>query len=390
VANLALRAQTVVFAGAAFRRQGTPKNLQCALSGSDFQVVRRSRSLCPPSGARVVLAPGRLHRTGGALLCAAILLSALAACRGQEAPPAAAHPVATVTGERIELGEFEKRLAEEAALAKGEAPLKAAQYARLKEEVLGRLVEERIMFQRARELLITVGEAELDARIEEIRKDYANGSFNTLFGNDAISYPAWKEALRRRMLLEKVVALDVNAKVQVTEAEAEIYYKANRKLYAADRRVRAAQIVVRDRDRAEAILKRLKAGEEFDKVAREVSIGPEAARGGDLGFFEQGVMPEAIDRMVFSLPVGKVSGVVQSPYGFHIFKVLGRQEGGGRRFAEATERVIADLRKLKEAAAYERWLDGLKERASIVIHRPLPDGSVPAGTGGAAPGNGRH
>ena len=101
--------------------------------------------------------------------------------------------------------------------------------------------------------------------------------------------------------------------------------------------MRAAQIVVRDRDLVAGILKRLKAGEDFDKVAREVSIGPEAARGGDLGFFERGMMPEAIDRVVFSLPVGKISGVVQSPYGFHIFKVLDRQEGGGRKFAEVKE-----------------------------------------------------
>jgi parvulin-like peptidyl-prolyl isomerase len=315
-----------------------------------------------------------------ALIATLLLLAALTACRGQEPSPAAVaeHPVATVNGERIEIRDFVKKLAEEAALAKGDAPLKAEQYARLKEEVLGRLVDERLMLQRARELLLAVGGAEIEARIEEIRKDYANGSFDTLFGNDAINYAAWKEALRKRMLIEKLIALDVNAKIQVTDAEAEIYYKTNRKVYAADRRVRAAQIVVRDRDRAEAILKRLKAGEDFDKVAREASIGPEAARGGDLGFFERGVMPEAIDRVVFSLPVGKLSGVVQSPYGFHIFKVLGREEGGSRKFAEARERVIADVRKIKEAEAYERWLEGLKERASIVVNRPLPGGPAPA------------
>ena len=333
----------------------------------------------------------RLRGRLSGLLLSAVLLLALMACKGQEAPPAvAANPVATVNGERIELREFEKKLAEEAALAKGETPLKAEQYARLKEEVLGRLVEERIMLQRARELLITVGEAELDARVEEIRKDYADGSFNALFSNDTMSFSTWKKALLKRMLLEKVVAVDVNAQVRVTEAEAESYYKANRKHYTAERRVRATQIVVRDRDRAEAILKRLKAGAEFDKVAREVSIGPEAANGGDLGFFEQGVMPEAIDRLVFSVPVGKLSGVVQSPYGFHIFKVLGREEGGGRKFAEARERVIADLRRLREAEAYERWLEGLKERASIVVNRPLPEGPAPAETTVLAPSGGKH
>ena len=334
------------------------------------------------SGASV---PAGCSHPRGLLLLAVLLLTLMACRGGQEAPPAAVHPVATVNGERIELKEFEMKLAEEAALAKGEEPLKAEQYARLKEEALSRLIEERVMLQRARALLITVGEAELDARIEEIRKDYADGSFDALFSSDTMSFSTWKKALLKRMLLEKVVAADVNVKVQVTETEAEGYYQANRKRYAADRRVRAVQIVVRDRDRAEAILKRLKAGEEFDKVAREVSIGPEAEKGGDLGFFEQGVMPEAIDRLVFSLPVGKLSGVVQSPYGFHIFKVLGREEGGGRKFAEAKERVISDLRKIKEAEAYERWLEGLKERASVVVNRPLPDGPVPAGT--EAPGN---
>ena len=68
------------------------------------------------------------------------------------------------------------------------------------------------MLQRARELSLTVGEAELEARIEEIRKDYSDGSFNALFGNGGINYPAWKEALRKRMLLEKVIAAGCECK----------------------------------------------------------------------------------------------------------------------------------------------------------------------------------
>ncbi|MHB8907773.1 MAG: peptidylprolyl isomerase [Syntrophales bacterium] len=331
----------------------------------------------------------------GRLLLYALLLLALVSCRGQEPPPPPEQPVATVNGERIDRPEFLRQLTEEAALVKGEQPLKAEQYARLKEEALGHLIEARLILQRARELLLTIGPDELEARIAEIKKDYADDSFNALFGNRGISYAAWKEALRKRMLFEKVITLDVNKKVQVTDDEVEIHYKANRRLYASERRIRALQIVVRDRDLAEKTLKRLKAGEDFDKVAREVSIGPEAAKGGDLGFFERGIMPQEIDRMVFSLPVGKVSDVVQSPYGFHIFKVLAKEEGGGRKLADARERVIADLRKLKEAEAYERWIEGLKEKAEISVNRPLPDGPVPAqpekkGTDKPLAGDGRH
>jgi len=281
-----------------------------------------------------------------------------------------------VNGEQIGVGEFEKRLEEQTALVKSKTTLKLEQLTSLKEEVLNRLIEEKVMLQRARELSLTDGDVETEARIGEIRKDYSTESFESLFGSGGIDYPIWKTALQKRMLLEKVIAEDVNAKIQVTDGEAELYFKTNRRLYASARRVRVVQIVIRDRDRAEGLLKRLKAGEDFGKVAREVSIGPEAERGGDLGFFERGMMPEAIDRVVFSLPVGKLSRVVRSPYGFHIFKVLEKDETRGRNFAEIKEWVRADLRKLKEAEEYVRWIEGLKAKAEIRINRPLPDGTA--------------
>jgi peptidyl-prolyl cis-trans isomerase SurA len=276
------------------------------------------------------------------------MLSFLSACGGEKTPPSPPPPpeVAMVNGDAIILPEFEKSLAAETALAKGETPLKEEETESLKEAVLENLIREKIMLQRAREIYLAVGDAELAARIEEIRKDYNGNRFDELFGAGGIDYVAWRDALRTRMLFEKLIARDVNVKIQVTDDEAERYYIANRKAFATDRRVHVAQIVVPDRDRAEAILKRLKAGEDFDKVAREVSIGPEAVRGGDLGFFERGVIPEAIDRMVFSLPVGKVSRVAQSPYGFHIFKVLGQEGAGGRKFADVKEKVRSEERRV--------------------------------------------
>jgi peptidyl-prolyl cis-trans isomerase SurA len=301
----------------------------------------------------------------------------LSACGDGKPPVPQAPAVAVVNGETILLPEFEKSLVEEMAHVQGGTSLKAEEVESLKEAVLDNLIREKIMLQRAREISLAVSEAELTARIEEIRKDYNGDRFGELFSVGGIDYLAWKEALRTRILFEKLIARDVNAKIQVTDEEAERHYTANRKAFATDRRVRVAQIVLPDRDRAEVALKRLKAGEDFDKVAREVSIGPEAVRGGDLGFFERGVMPEAIDRMVFSLTVGTVSRVAQSPYGFHIFKVLGQEGAGGRSFADAKERVVADLRKQREAGAYKIWIDGLRAKAVIRINRPLPGGPSP-------------
>jgi len=307
-----------------------------------------------------------------------VMLSWIAACESEKPSPPPVAVIATVNGEAISVAEFKRSLMEETALANVETPLKARETESLKEAVLDNLIRERLILQRARDLSLFVSEAELAARIEEIRKDY-NDQFGKLFDDGRIDLSVWKEALRKRMLIEKLIALDVNAKIQVTNEEAERYFNANRKDYATDRRVRVAQIVVPDRERAMRILKRLKAGEDFGMVAREVSIGPEAVKGGDLGFFERGVMPEAIDQMVFSLPVGKISRVAQSPYGFHIFKVLGQAAAGGRIFADVREKVITDLRKRKEAEAYRAWIEGLRAGAAIRIEQPLPGDLVSMG-----------
>jgi parvulin-like peptidyl-prolyl isomerase len=343
-----------------------------------------SRSCNPERHQYPILRPVRREALRGMLLWITVLSFLFACGEKPPAPPPPPPTVAVVDGEAIPLPEFEKSLAAELALALGEAPLTEEQMEGLKEAVVENLIREKLMLRRAREMSLAVGEAELAARIEEIRKDYSGNQFGELFGAGGIDYAAWKEALRRRMLLENLIARDVNAKIQVADDEAERYYMANRKAFATDRRVRVAQIVVPDRGRAEAILKRLNTGEDFDKMAREVSIGPEATRGGDLGFFERGVMPEAIDRMVFSLPVGKVSRVAQSPYGFHIFKVLGQEAAGGRKFSEVKEKVIADLRKQREAGAYKIWIEGLKAKAVVRINRPLPGGPLPE-TGEAGP-----
>ncbi len=310
-----------------------------------------------------------------AILLSIVVLTCMAACGGGKPSPSAA-AVAMVNDEAVSLTEFQQSLSEETALAGRKTPLNVAEMEGLKTAVLDNLIRDKLMLQRARALSLSVGEAELTARIEEIRKDY-NDQFGKMFGDGGVDYSAWREALRNRMLFEKLVAVDVNAGIQVTDQEAERYFDANRKAYATHRRVRVSQIVVPDRERAEGVLKRLKAGEDFAMVAKEVSIGPEAVRGGDLGYFEQGVMPEAIDRMVFSLPVGKMSSVVQSPYGFHVFKVLGQEGAGGRNFADVRDKVIADLRKQEEADAYRGWIDGLRAKAEIRINRPLPGGPPP-------------
>jgi len=272
--------------------------------------------------------------------------------------------VATVNGEKIFVDDYQLRLNQKKVFLPKEIMDQPDYIKRFEEEVLDGMITEKIMEVRAKELNISVSAAELEDRIQEIKKDYGK-DFPSMLARENVQYETWTEDLKKEMLMQKLIATDVNANIKVSEDEAEDYYNEHRNHYKTESRVRVAQIVVRDLAMAKKIEARLKAGENFASVAAHVSIGPEAKRGGDLGFIARKIMPESLDKTIFSLPVNKISPIVQSSYGFHIFKVLEIQPARIGNFTDVKAYVIADIRSQKEEAAFNSWLEALKSKAVI-------------------------
>ncbi len=279
--------------------------------------------------------------------------------------------VAAVDGKKISLAEFSDRMEKKLALMENASSLKAKQVESLRGDILNELIDERVMLNRADKLGLTVNDGELKNGIEEIRKDYSENEFDQLFAGRKNDYRLWKEELRKRLVLEKLIQQEVNARVTVTDEEVSSYYRSHSKEGLSKERVHLSQIVLPDREKAEAVLQRLKNGEDFAAVAREVSTGPEAEKGGDMGVFSRGVLPETFDRVVFSVPPGRISRVVETPYGFHIFKVLEKERGGESVSAREREKVRVKLRREKEEQAYGKWLDQLRQAAVVKVNESV-------------------
>jgi parvulin-like peptidyl-prolyl isomerase len=272
--------------------------------------------------------------------------------------------VAIVNGSKIYLDEYQARLKQKMPLLPKDLMLNQTNYKRMEEEVLDGMITEKIMQLRAKELSISISSGELDAKIKEIMKDYGD-DFPNLLVQANISYDEWKSDIKKEMLIKKLVEVDVNANIRISEDEAEDYFTENRANYKMESRVRVSQIVVREPAKAKEAEARLIAGEDFAKVATQMSIAPEAVNGGDLGYITRQIMPEPLDDTIFKLPVNKISPIVQSPYGLHIFKVLDIQSAKVRNFADMKEEVIAEIRAQKEDAAFTTWLEALKMKAVI-------------------------
>ena len=87
-------------------------------------------------------------------------------------------------------------------------------------------------------------------------------------------------------------------------------------------KVHCAHILVKSESEAKAVLERLKKGEKFGNIAKQVSRCPSGKKGGDLGTFTRGKMVKEFENAAFKLQKGEVSGVVKTQFGFHIIKRL--------------------------------------------------------------------
>ncbi len=304
---------------------------------------------------------------GRIMLCllTAVLIYAIYGCGGN----GTSRPLATVNGMAISISEFNKRFVRDVNSLLDRSSLTPEDYDRLKEEVLNIMIDEKVMLLRAKELSISVSDAELAQKIEDIKESYSSeGGFDNALATRKVDYGQWKEELRKRTILEKLIGAEVNSKVQVKEDEGKAYRRGHKGMHAPEKRVHVAQIVVREREKAAAILKRLMRGDDFGKVAREESIGPEAKAGGDLGFVSQGFMPEEIDAAIFSQRPGEIGPVIRSPFGYHIFKIIEKDKRG---WDVIKGQILTDLRKQKEEQEYSLWLSALRSKAAIRINRDL-------------------
>lgn len=166
-----------------------------------------------------------------------------------------------------------------------------------------------------------------------------------------------------RALIEKYTAL-LMRDVQVGDADIAAYYEAHKKDYLEPARVRVSQILLPSEERAVAVLNRIKSSTEeaFRTAARQESVGLEAARGGAMGVFKPGQLPYEMENVVFALSEGEVSRVVESSYGFHIFRL-------DRRFEPELLTVDKAAPAIRSLLLTERGRTALADRLDLLRGR---------------------
>ena len=237
----------------------------------------------------------------------------------------------------------------------------------LQRSFLVQLIDRELIHGEARRLNIALTEADVEAALQGYREDYPGSSFEEMLAERGLTLEAWREELKESLIMEKLLEQAVYSRVSVSDEEVAAYFKANRDQFDRPEQVRARQIVVADEAEGQEVLGILRQERSFAEVAAEYSLSPDAEQGGDLGFFSRGEMPPEFDAIVFDLPVKRLSDLVKSEYGYHIFLVEEKRKAKRLNKKEASDEIRAILEGRKKEEVYLAWLQDMRARAVISV-----------------------
>ncbi len=171
------------------------------------------------------------------------------------------------------------------------------------------------------------------------------------------------DANRSRFLLDALYHVRIDNKINVTEAELRQIYDD------LQYQIRAFHILFDNPDTAQMVFNKLKAGANFEEMAYQYSIDPNARRDrGDMGYFIRGTGPEEIERVIFKLDVGEITPPFKSSYGYHIIKVVDKKPNDSREpYARLRPQLYEQALMAKRAELSGAYLDSIKSVYPVTV-----------------------
>ncbi|UPU37132.1 peptidylprolyl isomerase [Geomonas paludis] len=244
---------------------------------------------------------------------------------------------------------------------------------------LDQLTVAELLYQEAAKIEIKDLDLQVEKKVAETRALYPGpDAFEHALKASGLTFGEMVRNARKSIVINTFIDQRFTSKVEVSDAEARSFYQENQdKYFIRMENARASHILVKvdekmkpeekqkAREKAEALLTRVKGGEDFAAVAESESGCPSATAGGDLGTFGRGQMVAPFEKAVFDLKPGEISSVVESQFGFHIIKLAEKHEAGKVSYEEAKQKIVEFLKAEKVRKAVMSFVDELKSKAKI-------------------------
>jgi peptidyl-prolyl cis-trans isomerase C len=175
-------------------------------------------------------------------------------------------------------------------------------------------------------------------------------------------------ALKKRLIVESYLKSIVGDGSDIPENKLKDFYERNQSRFKGPEEIRTSHILVKNEKRAEAILAQIKAGDNFEELARKYSTDSSASKGGDLGWFAKGSMVPTYDEAAFALKLNEISDIVKTDFGYHIIRLTGKRPAGIRLYDEVRQQIIAAILPTMQQEVFKNLKLTLKNMIKYKIY----------------------
>jgi peptidyl-prolyl cis-trans isomerase SurA len=312
------------------------------------------------------------------LWCTTAGLLALSACKQTHSPSVAA----TVNSRPITFADLDKQFQSQFASAADHPNDDQAMMQKL--ELLRSMIDSEIMVQRAEKANLIATDADVEAKLTELKSPYTAEEFQKQLASRKMSLEDLKAQLRRDLSVNKLFNKEITSHINITDKDVSDFYNANKGSFnLVEPQIHLAQILVtpapdpnvrnlkndkaqnddQAKKKVDMLVARIHQGEDFAMLAQNYSEDANSAQnGGDLGFIAQSALEKAnpdLRKIVVATPAGQVSPVIHSGEGYRILKVLAREPAGQRDLQDPRvqqtirETLLNRKDQLLKAAYYE-------------------------------------
>ncbi|MCX7913119.1 MAG: peptidylprolyl isomerase [Thermodesulfovibrionales bacterium] len=177
------------------------------------------------------------------------------------------------------------------------------------------------------------------------------------------------EEFKKITLINALLDKEIEASPQVTEEEIKDYYEKNKEDFIINKQIRVSQILVKTEEDLNKVKEKLDKGEDFAKIASEMSADKTSRKaGGDIGFIKRGELSQDIERVIFSLKKGEISSPLKVNDGYRIIKITD-MKGSIIEFEKVKGLINQRLIAEKQKESFDKLIEKIKKNYKIEINK---------------------
>jgi peptidyl-prolyl cis-trans isomerase C len=241
-----------------------------------------------------------------------------------------------------------------------------------------KMIEKELFYQEAVKIGLKIDDEIIMAeRAKTIERFGGEKKFKLALKNAGLTDEQYQQRLRKKQLVKRFITIEISDKARPTDEEIKDYYRRNKKKFLRPEARKLTHILISVQPEASAeerklkkakareVIDRINAGEDMADVAWDHSMGPYRVKGGDMGLVHRGRLYPDLEKEVFQLEPGRLSGIIETIYGYHVVRVEEVKAAEQLDLKDVYDKINTELTKRTEKQIRQDLVESLRSQARI-------------------------